>query len=566
MRSILRSSPRVRGHLAILLVAVAYVVLGKLGLLLATAHPVASPIWPATGLALCVLLLGGSSLWPGIFLGAFVVNATSLASMIPALTIAAGNTLEALAASFLIRRFTRRAQRFVDPQELFTFAAATALATSLGATVGTTSLVAFDQAAWDSYGMIWLTWWLGDLSGALIVTPLLMLLSTSTGTDWTSEAWIERLFAAWLLLISAGVVYGGTVSVSRNNYPVQILVMPPLIWSAVRFHQRDTAIAVAILSAVAIYGTARGYGPFASAPRVESMLLLQSFLIVCALTVLSLGAAVAQQRASRAALAESERNVRRLLREAEQRERDLREKQQQLVQSAKLASIGELATGIAHEVNNPLNNISLYIGNALDYLNEGRPARTVVEQLRAALQQVQRAATIINHLRTFGRAATAESQPLSANELVRSALQLIQEPLRLENVEVVLDLCPQNPVIVGNRIQLEQVLLNLFTNAKDAVQETPNKTIRIATGRNGHSARIVVEDSGPGVPPHLLPRIFDPFFTTKPVGRGTGLGLSIVYSIVREHRGSIAVENRPDGGARFAIELPTHRDAAPSST
>jgi len=296
---------------------------------------------------------------------------------------------------------------------------------------------------------------------------------------------------------------------------------------------------------------------------MESLLLLQSFLMVLAVTAFGVGAAVGQHReaeqglrANETALADREHNIRRLLSEAEDRERELRDKQQQLVQAAKLASIGELATGIAHELNNPLNNIALYVGNAVDYLMQAKPAETVIEHLQAAMKQVERGATIINHLRTFGRAAPLKTEPLPLHDVVLAALSLVREPLRMASIDVTLDLCPDCVTVLGNRIQLEQVFLNLLSNGKDALHDAQVKTIHIATRQNGETVTIVVEDTGEGIPAEFLPRIFDPFFTTKAVGQGTGLGLSITYAIVREHKGNIVAENRLEGGMRFAVMLP----------
>jgi signal transduction histidine kinase len=545
-----------------------YVVVGKLGLQLATAHPVTSPIWPATGLALGALILFGVELWPGIFLAAFLLNFMSTGSVGASLGIAAGNTLEAVIGSYLVRRFAQGPATFEHPQSVFAFTVLVAFATSVSATLGATSLSVFGQADWDRYPLIWLTWWLGDLGGALIVAPVLILWASSPKADWEKGEAVELCMALGTLLIVAEAVYGGGLAISRDNYPLQVLVIPPLLWSAVRLKQRDTAAGMALLSAVATYGTLDGYGPFASMSVMESLLLLQSFLMVLAVTAFGVGAAIGQHReaeqvlrANEAALADREHNIRRLLNEAEDRERELRDKQQQLVQAAKLASIGELATGIAHELNNPLNNIALYVGNAVDYLLQGKPATTVVEHLQAAMKQVERGATIINHLRTFGRAAPLKTEPLPLHDVVLAALSLLREQLRVASIEVTLDLCAKCPTVLGNRIQLEQVFLNLLSNAKDAVHDAELKTIHIATRWEQDSVTVVVEDTGQGIPSGLLPRIFDPFFTTKAVGQGTGLGLSITYAIVREHKGNIVAENNVPGGMRFIVELPVDSGA-----
>lgn len=248
-------------------------------------------------------------------------------------------------------------------------------------------------------------------------------------------------------------------------------------------------------------------------------------------------------------------DLRETTQEMERREQELREKQEQLVQAGKLATLGELTTGVAHELNNPLNNIGLFIGNALDQMRMGRSdTASVREELENAMEQVRKATSIISHLRTFGRAAPVSVEEVDVDEVIERSLSLMQEQLRLHAIEVELDLYAEELIVLGNAIQLEQVFINLLSNARDALAESRGKTIRIGTTREGDWIKIRFADTGPGIPRELEQRIFDPFFTTKEVGTGTGLGLSITYSIVKEHGGRISVE--PGRGAQFLIELP----------
>jgi C4-dicarboxylate-specific signal transduction histidine kinase len=243
--------------------------------------------------------------------------------------------------------------------------------------------------------------------------------------------------------------------------------------------------------------------------------------------------------------------------EMQRREQELRDKQEQLVQAAKLATLGELTTGVAHELNNPLNNTALFVANAIDLIELGVTDNAqILRELRQAMQQVWKATQIITHLRTFGRAAPASREPIALRAVIERALSLVQEQLRLHEIEVSIDLGPDEPVIVGNPIQLEQVFINLLTNARDAVLDSPRKAIRISASLGPEAAEIAFLDTGHGIPPELERRIFDPFFTTKDVGKGTGLGLSITYGIVKEHGGTISVESSPGEGATFRIQLP----------
>jgi C4-dicarboxylate-specific signal transduction histidine kinase len=259
-------------------------------------------------------------------------------------------------------------------------------------------------------------------------------------------------------------------------------------------------------------------------------------------------------------------DLRKTTAEMQRRERELREKQDQLVQAGKLATLGELTTGVAHELNNPLNNIGLYVGNARDLLElEPADRERIDRDLCKALDQVRKASEIISHLRTFGRAAPASREPVHLNEIVERSLSLLQEQFRLHEISTRVDLHPADPVVMANAIQLEQVFLNLLTNARDAMADSESRRILIRGRSRGDVVQLVFEDTGCGIPPGLEQRVFDPFFTTKEVGAGTGLGLSIAYGIVRDHQGSISVNASPHGGASFIVELPLHQPGSHAS-
>jgi C4-dicarboxylate-specific signal transduction histidine kinase len=248
--------------------------------------------------------------------------------------------------------------------------------------------------------------------------------------------------------------------------------------------------------------------------------------------------------------------------EVRRREQELREKQEQLVQAGKLATLGELTTGIAHELNNPLNNIGLFVGNAVDLIELGMAdsdSVRILQELYSAMQQVRKATEIISHLRTFGRVASVSREPVDVMQIIQRALSLMQEQLRLRQIDVLLEFPPEEVIINGNAIQLEQVFINLLTNARDALAGASiqgQKQITIICHCDDSVVNISVGDNGPGIPEGLEQRIFDPFFTTKDVGAGTGLGLSITYGIIKEHQGTIVVDNKPGKGAVFLIQLP----------
>jgi signal transduction histidine kinase/CheY-like chemotaxis protein/HAMP domain-containing protein len=226
--------------------------------------------------------------------------------------------------------------------------------------------------------------------------------------------------------------------------------------------------------------------------------------------------------------------------------------QQQVLQAAKLSALGELVTGVSHELNNPL----AVLQGSLEILADEAPAN-VQPRLRIMQNAIDRATRIVQGLLTFGRRRPLQRQRVNLRRLLEQVLEVSAVDLRLARVTVETDVALDLPEVWADDHQLQQVLLNLITNAKQALADVVGeRRIRISIHpAGGDRVSLVVEDTGPGIPPDLLSTIFDPFVTTKGV-RGTGLGLSISYGIVREHGGQITVDSRPGAGARFTVELP----------
>jgi two-component system NtrC family sensor kinase len=229
--------------------------------------------------------------------------------------------------------------------------------------------------------------------------------------------------------------------------------------------------------------------------------------------------------------------------------------QEQLIQSEKMSAIGQLVSGVAHELNNPLAGISAFAQLLLSEKRFPPDQRTAAEMIYA---EARRASRIVQNLLTFARQHKPERTPTSVNQVLDDTLELRGYELRVRGIDVQRDYDDQVPETMADAHQLQQVFLNLITNAEQAMEraERDQQRLTVRTRRTAELIRLEVEDTGPGIPPNLLERIFNPFFTTKPTGSGTGLGLSISLGIVREHEGRIWAENAPQGGARFVIELP----------
>ena len=230
--------------------------------------------------------------------------------------------------------------------------------------------------------------------------------------------------------------------------------------------------------------------------------------------------------------------------------------EEQLVQTEKLTSLGLLAAGVAHEVNTPLAVISNYIQMLAKQLPENDPRHKLTDKI---VKQTFRASEIVNNLLSFSRTGGAGFTEVKLNQVIEETLTLVAHPFRAANVQVVKNLEGDLPSVLGSSNRLQQVFLNLFLNAKDAMPSGGMLEVRSAA--NNGTVEIEVADTGMGIQRENLARVFDPFFTTKATGRGTGLGLSVSYGIIKEHAGKIEVRSTPGKGTSFRLEFPAVRKA-----
>jgi len=228
----------------------------------------------------------------------------------------------------------------------------------------------------------------------------------------------------------------------------------------------------------------------------------------------------------------------------------------QMVQTEKLTSLGLLAAGVAHEVNTPLAVISNYIQMLAKQIPVDDPRQKTIERI---VKQTFRASEIVNNLLNFSRTGGAAPVEVDLNSVLEETLTLVQHPFKTAQVNVVRNYAEKLPPVLGSTTRLQQVFLNLFMNARDAMPS--GGMLEVRTGAHNGSVEIEVSDTGAGIPPEHIHRIFDPFFTTKATGRGTGLGLSVSYGIIKEHAGKVDVRSTPGKGTSFRLEFPVARKA-----
>ncbi len=250
-----------------------------------------------------------------------------------------------------------------------------------------------------------------------------------------------------------------------------------------------------------------------------------------------------------------------LYRELDDRMREVQQMQEQLVQSEKLAAVGKLAAGVAHEINNPLAGI---MGFAELMLQSKELSAAQREDVRSILEQSRRCRRIVQNLLQFSRRTTEKTETVDLGALLEASLQLTKYDLVRSNIEIK-KLIPEDlPAVRGDLAQLEQVCLNLISNARQAMEGKKDGFLKISASSEAGRVVIRFEDNGCGIPPENLGKVFDPFFTTKPVGHGTGLGLSVAYGIIQQQRGTLKVESRAGAGTTFIITLPIPRVEAGS--
>ena len=519
---------------------VLYFAAGKLGLHFAFLHSSASAVWPPTGIALAAVLLLGYRAAPAIFVGAFLVNITTTGSATSSLGIAFGNMLEALVGGFLVTRFAGGRDTFSRAGDIVRFTLLAGLvATSISATVGVTTLVLTGHAEWGQFGAIWLTWWLGDAAGALIVTPFLLLWARTRGLGPLAERPAESMLLLLVIATTGALVF---MYPGLNSYPLPFLCIPPLLWAAFRFGQREVATGVAILSAIAAWATVRGLGPFVRSSENESLLLLQAFMGTIAAMTLPVAALVWERKTV-------------------ERERTLllaREQAARAEAEAANHAKDEFLAMLSHELRNPLAAIStaahVLMGSEQQHAFAGR-AIEIIER------QTKHLTRLIDDLLDVARVSTGKIMLMRerhnlADTVQRSVTALVDAgQTQQHQIDVQLD-----PVwINADPARVSQVVENLLINA---IKYTPARgRISIQTLVEAEDAILRVQDTGMGIAPDLLPRVFDLFTQgQRSLDRaqgGLGIGLTLVRRLVELHGGRIsATSDGPSKGSTFVVRLP----------
>ncbi len=544
-----------------------YVVAGKLGLQLAAFHPSATPAWPPTAISLTAFLLLGYWVWPAIFLGAFVVNVTTAGSITTSLGIATGNTLEGLLGAFLITRFANGRQVFVHQRDTLRYVLlAAVLSTTVSPTLGVTSLALGGFADWEHYGWIWMMWWLGDAVATLILAPALILWALDHTVTWTRSQLLEIGLSFPLLCLATWLVFQHRPALTGPHYPLGFIPFSILIWIAVRLGPRETATATLLCAVVAISGTLGGSWPFAQGSAQATLLMLQAFMAVIAVTALVLAVGVTERRRAEQELDQLNQTLeRRILDRTSALQRTVEQLQE--LDRLKSAFVGI----VSHELRTPVTSMKGLAENLLDGVigpvNERQ--RYYLTRIRSNAERLTR---MLNELLNLSKIEAGRIElrpaPLSLHELFADLLEGFQTLAQRKGILIEVTPTDGMPEAYADRDKLYEILANLLENAIKFTPSGGRIQIGAAVLDDGH-LRIAVSDTGCGIPVEHLPKIFDKFYQVQSVplnGTGTGLGLSIAKGLVELHGGTIAVESAAGRGSRFSFTVPyragTHERAS----
>jgi signal transduction histidine kinase len=521
-----------------------YIAAGKLGLSMAFLNASASPIWPPTGLALAAMLLIGARLWPAVLVGAFVVNLTTAGTITTSAVIAIGNTAEAVVGAILVRRFAGGIAAFALAPNIFRFAVLAVIpSTMISAAVGVTCLATAHFVRWDLYGPVWMTWWTGDLVGGLVIAPLLIVWATAPQPTMTFARLLEALALGTVLIALGDLIFIRWHSQYGQTEALAYLAVPLLIWAAFRFQQRGAVTAAFLLSAIAVRGTLRGGGPFATGNANESLLLLQIFMGVNTLMALALAAVVAERAR---AYEEKEQILK--------RERSARAEAEQ----ANRAKDQFLAM-LSHELRTPLTPVLL--GTSLLQDNPDLP-RDVREQAQMIRRNVELEARLIDDLLDLTRITRGKLELnltiTDVHEVLRRAVDIC---CAVRTGDLVLELNAAQHHVRGDAARLQQVFWNLVNNAVKFTPRGRPITIRSRNVSEANAIEIAVSDTGVGIEPQFLPRLFNAFEQgdakrARTFG-GLGLGLAITKALTEVHGGAVTAHSAGrDAGATFTVRLP----------
>jgi integral membrane sensor domain MASE1 len=527
------------------LLAAVYFVGGKLGLRMALMNVSATTVWPPTGIALAALLIFGLRLWPGVFLGALLVNMTTSGSWGASLGIASGNTLEGILGCVLVEKLAggRRAFESVANVVRFTVCAPV-LSTMVSATCGVGSLLAAGLEQWPQAGSVWITWWLGDMGGALVVAPLLIVWSSREPIPWNLPRVGEGLALAALLILLEILVFRGWTSQSSRSFGIGFLTIPGVLWASFRFKSRGTSAVVILLSAAALWGTVTASASLSRETRMEALVLLQAFLAVVSITALAVSAAVEERRRATDRVAGQLEELARLNHLLDSQKDEIRTYHSLLthdISNVAMAMLG-LVERLLLQVDGPLTP---------------KQEDLIRRSNRQALQMNRMGENARMLVRIREQGLPPPNGPVEVRDALDRALRQVRD-LHFDRLFDVHVDCPQG-LKVRNLPFLDSILINLLDNGVRHTPRTSSPVLNVRVKPANGTMRIVIEGGSPP-PPEVVSQLLEPS-----IGRnqssGHGIGLVLVREVLQRAGGTIAVRTvRHEDQTVFEVDLSVPKD------
>ena len=530
---------RISGVGRILGLASFYVIFARLGLSLGAVAGFATLVWPPTGISIAALLLFGVRVWPGVFIGASIANLLGGASVPVAVGIAVGNTAEALVCAYIVSRFSRPAALLENVRSVTALILGAVVGAMASASIGVLSLYGGGVVGVAEVRPVWRAWWIGDLVGALVVAPVILVWSKPAVPREAPAPLETGVLLAGVVVVGVATFFADLsfVSVMSTPFHQADVLVAVLVWATLRCGQRGAATATFWVSATAVTATVLGHGPFSQSGLSENLLLLQTFMAVLAVILLLFGATVDDRWYALEA-------ARKASRDAEEANR---------AKSAFLAVM-------SHELRTPLNAIAGYAQlleeNVYGKLSEKQ--RDVIERIR---RNEQRLLILVDEVLGF---VSAEKGEVDVHrEAVRvSAVVDAVEPMissQLEEHHCVVERKGIDGITVrADAKSLQQILMRLMSNASKFGRD--GGTVTVGAEPKGDNVRIWVHDNGAGISREELTKVFEPFFQadgsmTRRVS-GIGLGLTIARDLARRMEGEVTLTSEPGQGTTASVLLP----------
>ena len=486
-------------------IALIYFVSGKLGLKLAFFNPSATPVWPPTGIAIASMLLLGYRFWPSIFIGALATN-LNVSSPATSLGIAIGNTLEGVVGVFLINKFANGKNVFNRTDDIVKFIIlAVMLAPTISATIGVTSLLLGGFESFSTYLHTWTIWWLGDVIGALLIGSFIILWSENFKIKLDLRRIIEFTFLTLVLCLVAITIFIGFLPGKYKYYPLQFMIVPILVFAAFRFTPRETITFSVIFSIIAIWGTLRGYGPFAVESNTDSLLLLQGFIGVISTTSLILSSLVLQQKQTESII-----------------KRSLEEK-----------------TILLKELQHRIKNNLQVISSLLSLHSPSTKDKSTKNMLSMIKHRVGSMALAHDYLYKSG-----DSSKINFDQYIKDLVNSLINSYGVAQDKVKVNIKVPRHMPMATAITIGLIVNELVTNSlKYAFTDNKRDRINITLSEYKYkSFKLIIKDNGKGIPDNSI------------IGNKKNLGLQLVNLMVNQLDGSIRLGRR--GGASFTIIFP----------